>query len=359
MTKRTVFYLVCVILLVVPAAFIAQASTPPIQSGTPVEMIGTVTDIQSPTDIRVNDTLVKLSAVSPAIPLQIGVTVELKGELNANNTITANDLEITDKSPEEVQIIGFVEAIQGTLIIVGGHIVETSTAERKVEIALGIKVKMTARPAANGGWAASKIDDNDDDDDDDLQPGQVILIGTVRQINATIVTISNQAIDTSDNPTDAPLFVGVRVRTKIQFTNGKLVAITKITLQIGGNDDDNGTTKATEQATPDDDDDDFGDVDIVIEGPVTAININIITIYDFDIQLRQDDDVLKGLKIGDLLRVEGNFQRDGATVIVVAVNVAIVNIEVNVNSGGGGSPPAGGGAPSGGGNGGGGDDDDD
>jgi hypothetical protein len=72
---------------------------------------------------------------------------------------------------------------------------------------------------------------------------------------------------------------------------------------------------------------------IVIEGPVQAININIITIYNINIQLDDDDPNLQIIQIGDIVRVEGNSQNQNGTIIIIAITVVIINVEINVDTG--------------------------
>jgi hypothetical protein len=81
------------------------------------------------------------------------------------------------------------------------------------------------------------------------------------------------------------------------------------------------------------DDDDTGGllVTIVIEGPVQNININIITIYDIDIELNADDPLLTVIQIGDNVRVEGNMTNRGDTIIIIAVTVVVVDVDIVIS----------------------------
>ena len=85
---------------------------------------------------------------------------------------------------------------------------------------------------------------------------------------------------------------------------------------------------------------------IVIEGPVEAININIITIYNINIVVSEDDPILAAIRIGDFIRVEGELDDpddddaplvivDGTsiTVVIIAINITLVDIDVYVNEG--------------------------
>lgn len=76
-----------------------------------------------------------------------------------------------------------------------------------------------------------------------------------------------------------------------------------------------------------DDDDDLPIV-IIIEGPVEAINTNIVTIYDLDIEIDVSDPILIDLEIGDILRIEGDVFEDSDTIVIIAINVIIINITI-------------------------------
>lgn len=100
------------------------------------------------------------------------------------------------------------------------------------------------------------------------------------------------------------------------------------------------TPEATPEATanPGDDDD---DIIIVIEGPVEAINVNIIIIYGIEIEISIDDPALTIIQIGDLVRIEGVLQGgddddddDGGTqIIIVAITIVIINVDINIDTG--------------------------
>jgi hypothetical protein len=94
------------------------------------------------------------------------------------------------------------------------------------------------------------------------------------------------------------------------------------------------TSESTAEATAESTANPDVTVIIIIEGPVQAININIITIYDIDIQLAPNDPLLAVIQIGDLVRVEGNVSPGSTTnIVIIAVTVVIVNIEVYIVDG--------------------------
>lgn len=72
---------------------------------------------------------------------------------------------------------------------------------------------------------------------------------------------------------------------------------------------------------------------IVVEGPVTQININIITIYNINIEVDDDDPILTVIRVGDYVRVRGNVVSTGATIVIVAINIIVVDTDVVVVDG--------------------------
>ena len=95
------------------------------------------------------------------------------------------------------------------------------------------------------------------------------------------------------------------------------------------------TPIATLQITPESTAQPGGPVIIVIEGPVQAININIITIYNINIQLDPNDPNLKIIQIGDIVHIEGSPQGSTVTgnITIIAITVVIINVDVNVSTG--------------------------
>ncbi len=67
---------------------------------------------------------------------------------------------------------------------------------------------------------------------------------------------------------------------------------------------------------------------IVIQGPVEKIDGNIITIYGIQVQIASNDPILITVKVGDVLRVEGN-QSGTTRIIIVATTVVSVNVVVD------------------------------
>ncbi len=95
------------------------------------------------------------------------------------------------------------------------------------------------------------------------------------------------------------------------------------------------TVEMTPEATPESTAQPGAPIIIVIEGPVQAININIITIFDINIELDPDDPNLTIIQIGDILHIEGTPQGSVVTgnITIIAITVIIINVEVDSSTG--------------------------
>ena len=65
---------------------------------------------------------------------------------------------------------------------------------------------------------------------------------------------------------------------------------------------------------------------IVIEGPVQEINVNIITIFNINIQVNPSDPILTTIRVGDNLRVQGDMQVNNGVIIIIAITVIRIEI---------------------------------
>jgi hypothetical protein len=75
-------------------------------------------------------------------------------------------------------------------------------------------------------------------------------------------------------------------------------------------------------------------INMTIEGPIQSIVGNIITIYGIEIQLSPDDPILLVIKVGDVVRIEGNITEGVVTAPVIAIHVVIADVDVEIGSGG-------------------------
>jgi len=158
----------------------------------------------------------------------------------------------------------------------------------------------------------------------------VVSSGVIAQANALLAAYPgklpfNIPSSSSDGLTMVSLGVVLDAYNSGQLTvNCNLTATPEATPEM--------TPEATPEATPDPDDDDLP-ITIVIEGPVTAININIITIYNINIELDEDDPNLTIIQIGDIVRVEGDTEDMDGTIVIIVINITIINVDINVDTG--------------------------
>ena len=165
-------------------------------------------------------------------------------------------------------------------------------------------------------------------------PATIELSGVISEVSETEIIVNNLTILTTtleDN-----LDVGMRIEViGVLLEDGQIQA-TQITI-LDDNEDLTSTPapeitpEVTSDVTPHDDDNDDDDVIIVIEGPVQAININIIVIYGFEIEVNEDDLILTVLQIGDVIRVEGRYNDeddDDERIRLIAINITVVSVTI-------------------------------
>jgi hypothetical protein len=164
-------------------------------------------------------------------------------------------------------------------------------------------------------------------------PAGMTVTGTVEAINGTTIVVSGANVDLSQaNITIPNLQVGVVVQITGSFSNGVIIATTIVILnptieatpEMTATPVPESTVSVTPALTPTVN----GDPIIVIEGPVQSINVNIITIFNINIQVDSNDPILTQIQIGDNLHVEGHAVSQGNTIIIVAINITIVNVIV-------------------------------
>ena len=65
---------------------------------------------------------------------------------------------------------------------------------------------------------------------------------------------------------------------------------------------------------------------IIVEGPVSAINGNVLSVYDLDVEVAPGHPILSLLEVGDFVRVEGAYQSGGAVVASIVGNLDEVTV---------------------------------
>ncbi len=180
-----------------------------------------------------------------------------------------------------LELIGIVTAFDATTLTINGQVIDISSADIDLQLAVGVLVEVHAWLLADGSIVAYEVDPFDDDD---LAPGEIELIGIVTALDGNTLTLGGLTIDISTaviDDDDTPLRVGVLVEIyAVVFPDGRLVA-RLVTTEDAANDDD------------DDDDnddrsrfargviviigtlDDFDDGSIIIGGQVIIIEVEL------------------------------------------------------------------------------------
>ncbi|HEX2908012.1 MAG TPA: hypothetical protein VHO69_14175, partial [Phototrophicaceae bacterium] len=69
-----------------------------------------------------------------------------------------------------------------------------------------------------------------------------------------------------------------------------------------------------------------------LDGPIQAINGNVVTVNGIPVQFAPDDPRLATLQVGNFLNVQGNFVNNGTVIVLVVVNVTVINnVVINNN----------------------------
>lgn len=165
-------------------------------------------------------------------------------------------------------------------------------------------------------------------------PANIEITGVVESNDGVALIVAGLTvnIDSLDPAVVVTLVPGTNVTVRGQLQNTVVIALEIVVLADDAPEatpDPEATPEpeVTPEVTPSPDDD--GDLIIVIEGPVQQVNINVVVIYGFEIELDDDDPRLPTIQIGDILRIEGNW----SGTVVVAVTMVFVNIEVYVFEG--------------------------
>lgn len=159
---------------------------------------------------------------------------------------------------------------------------------------------------------------------DDTSDGTPIEIsGIVSQIGDGSIHVAGLPVDITTATFDETLIEGATVTvTGHMSSSNVIVAEVIVIINPGVEVTPEVTPVATLEITPTPD----SDVIIIIEGPIINIVTNVITIYDFDIELEPAHPILNIVEIGDLIHVEGNFGSSGLIVATIVSNVSSTTI---------------------------------
>jgi hypothetical protein len=70
---------------------------------------------------------------------------------------------------------------------------------------------------------------------------------------------------------------------------------------------------------------------IIFEGPVEEININIIVVYNIEIEIDADDPILTVIQVGDIVHIEGGVVEEGDTIVIIAITIIIIDVDIFID----------------------------
>jgi hypothetical protein len=137
----------------------------------------------------------------------------------------------------------------------------------------------------------------------------VVVEGPITNIVNNVITIYDYAIEVEpQHPILSLVDIGDTIRVEGEFdTNGQVLATV-----IGNIPSTNIVSGDTE-------------VTVSLDGPIEAIDGNLVTVNGIPVELKPDDPVLETLQVGTFVSVQGNFEGSGQTIVLVVVNVTVIN----------------------------------
>ena len=181
------------------------------------------------------------------------------------------------------------------------------------------------------------------------------ITGTVTIIDETTIEVGGLNVDIS-SISDMVIENGMIITVSGNLNGTTVIAITIVSSEPEATDEPEATevpdAEATDEpepeatdepgpeATEEPDDDGFS-ITIVIEGPVKSIEANIITIYNFEIELAEDDPRITYIQIGDVMHIKGHRkghhkssrQSSYGSLVIIAIFFDFVDIDVIVVDG--------------------------
>jgi hypothetical protein len=265
------YSVLCLVLmmLALPLFASAQTTSTPMPTGTQVEIIGVVSEINV-NSIVVAGVPVDVSGVSTNVT--IGSTISVTGLLS-NSVIVAQ-----------------------TILIINTNLTATpeGTAEATPEATVEVTAEVTPQPTPTSTPA----------------PNIIVIEGPVINIINNIITIYDFDVEVEpQNPILTIIDIGDIVRVEGAFSGGNVIVATVVS---------NITTVTTVNNNN-------GPATVGLEGPVESINGNIIVVNGISVELGANDPLLQTVQVGNFVNVQGNFQNRGNVYVLVVVNVVIIN----------------------------------
>lgn len=257
----SVLYLV---LLALALPLFASAQDTPTPDGTPIEIIGTVTEINVNT-IIVAGVPVDVSGINLDSSITVGATISVTGVRLSTNVIVAQTIVIISSGTPPAEV----------------------TPEATPEITPEATAEATPTPA----------------------PNIIVIEGPVINIVNNIITVYDFDVEVEpQNPILTIIDIGDIIRVEGAFGGGNVIVASVVSNITSVTTVNNG-----------------GPATVGLEGPVESISGNLIVVNGISVELAASDPLLQTVQVGTFVNVQGNFQNRGNTYVLVVVNVVIIN----------------------------------
>ncbi|MAS37382.1 MAG: hypothetical protein CL610_25500 [Anaerolineaceae bacterium] len=284
--------------------------------------------------------------LEPGTPVMFRFVVTNIGETTLTNlTLTDNMYDLsTCVVPDSLVAGAFFECMIGPFAADTGQHTNMATVQA---VADGVEIQDSDsanyfggdRPSIDlekyvsvdqAGWQDADHAPGLDVDPDDESYFRFVVTNN-GNVPLTAIALSDNILDTSSCAIPASLEPGAGFECVIgpfatTRTHANTATVTAIYQDLMVTDSDSAHYFTDDEQTD-------GPITIIIEGPVQAININIITIFNIDIELDPNDPILLEIEIGDIVRVEGTSTTSGNTIVIVAINIIIINIDIDDDGG--------------------------
>lgn len=237
--------------------------------------------------------------------IEIGRRVQVRGPILPDGTWVAAEIRLLDDHPgHEIEFVGRVNGIDPWIV---NHLLLTVNEQTHIgpDIQVGDLVHVRATVQPNGDWLAHSIQEITPPSSDII----IIIEGPIQSIDGNILVILNFTVQVApDHPILELLEEGdvVRVIGKLQG-EGLVIAIAIYNI-IG---------------------DPGGDITVRIEGPIDAMDGNLILVNGIWLWIDPAHPILTLLEIGTFVSVEGYFGNHGDLVVIIVVHIVILDIDIN------------------------------
>jgi hypothetical protein len=252
--------------LLVAAPFIQNTESP-------IEFLGLIEAINQNT-ITVNGQVIDILGAQVNVPLAVGTAVEVEAVIASDGRFVARQVNPASLLPNEVEIIGTLQAFNGATITVSGQVIDIQGAQINALIPIGSRIRVRASLSPQGAWVASQVDAFVRNTTPALTPGVILLtpspnpllpsqtpevlapvqtpevvpndefeiVGTLEEIGDGFIVVASQRISIVGAEINDPLIQGERVKVHLRIIDGQLVAreVERADLDDNGRDDNSG-----------------------------------------------------------------------------------------------------------------------